>query len=257
MAEDVDTKAEASAEKAYAAAAEALSVKAAPADAVDFPSKAARSAKPKLDQVAPAPAPAKAKPRAARPAKLKATVVRRRAQPAKRGAAKAPLQPSTAKMTPAETPAPVSKPTFLQFKDKIMATTPNEFAAKFQDKAKAAYEKSTAAFGDYNEFAKGNLEAVVESGKILAAGLQELGNGFVAEAKTALETATADAKDLSAVRSPADFFRLQGEIVRRNFDTAVAFGSRNSETLLKIASDAAAPISNRVALAVEKVRQAA
>ena len=139
-----------------------------------------------------------------------------------------------------------------------------EFAASIQEslkdaseKAKAAFEKSQALFGDAGEFTKGNVEALVESGKVLAAGVQDLGKDYVAEAKSAFETVQADFKALAAVKSPADFFKLQGEILRRNFDAAVTAGSKNSEKAVKLANEAFAPIQNRVSLAIEKVKQAA
>ena len=43
------------------------------------------------------------------------------------------------------------------------------------------------------------------------------------------------------VTSPADFFKLQGEILRRNFDSAVAYGSKNTEMFMKLAGDAVVP----------------
>ena len=78
-----------------------------------------------------------------------------------------------------------------------------------------------------------------------------------ADAKTAIETVQADVKELATVKSPADFFKLQGEILRRNFDAAVASGSKHSEAMVKLANEAFAPVSTRVSLAVEKVKQAA
>jgi phasin family protein len=98
---------------------------------------------------------------------------------------------------------------------------------------------------------------VVQSGKILATGMQSLGSAMAADTKAAFETLTAEAKELTTVKTPADFFKLQTEFLRRNFDTAVAMTSKNSEAVLKIASDAAAPISGRFSLAVEKVKKAA
>ena len=148
-----------------------------------------------------------------------------------------------------------------------MAKTQNvteDFTAKVkeamtqaQDRAKQAFEKSQALAGEAGEFTKGNVEALVESGKVLAAGVQDLGKDYVAEAKSAFETVQADFKALAAVKSPADFFQLQGEILRRNFDAAVVTGSKNSEKMVKIANEAFAPIQNRVSLAMEKVKQAA
>lgn len=126
-----------------------------------------------------------------------------------------------------------------------------------QDQAKVAFEKTQTLAGEAGEFTKGNVEALVESGKVLAAGLQDLGKDYVAEARNAYETIQADIKELVAVKSPADFFKLQGEILRRNFDAVVASGSKQSEAVVKIANEAFAPIQNRVSLAIEKVKQAA
>ncbi len=177
--------------------------------------------------------------------------------------AKAKTKPKAARK-----PAPKSEqtvPTVSQLKDKIMATTKTaDFTATItaavaeaQEKAQAAFEKGSAAFGDANEFAKGNVEALVESSKILASGLQELGSSLVAESKSAFETLTADIKEFSAVKSPADFLKLQSELLRRSFDSAMAYGSKQSEAMLKLAGDAAAPISTRVAIAADTVRKAA
>jgi hypothetical protein len=147
------------------------------------------------------------------------------------------------------------KPTITALKEKIMAKT--TAFADVQAKAKAAYEKGTAAAGEATEFTKGNVEALVESGKIFAEGAKAFGGELVAEGKTAFETLTADVKAVAAVKSPTDFFKFQSELMRRNFDAAVAVSSKNTEALVKLANDTFAPISTRVSLAVEKVSKAA
>ena len=242
-----DTKAEAAAEKAYAAAAEKI--------------EAPQAAKPVAAPAA-AVVPAAAPRKAAKPAAPAKAVAKPAAKAAKPATKRAPLKtaPKTVKKAAKAAPAP-------QIKDTIMTKTKiktDDFTAKVktafgeaQDKAKVAYEKGTALMSEATEFTKGNVEAVVESGKILAAGLQDMGKGYVTEGKSAFETLTADVKELAAVKSPTDFFKLQGEIMRRNFDAAVATGSKQSEAMLKLANDAFAPISSRVSLAIEKVKQAA
>ena len=45
--------------------------------------------------------------------------------------------------------------------------------------------------------------------------------------------------------------------MRAHFDAAVAASSKNSEAMLKLANEAFQPISNRVSLAVEKIKHAA
>jgi len=169
----------------------------------------------------------------------------------------------------AAAPAPVKstepKPTVSELKEKIMATAKTtdftqpmtEVLGEFQNRAKAAYEKSTEVATEVTEFTKGNVEALVESSKIFAAGAQTLGKTYVEEAKSAYETMTADVKELAAVKSPTELFQLQGKIARRNFDALVATSSKNTEAFLKLANDAFAPLTGRVEVATEKLAKAA
>lgn len=275
MSEKTEIAAEAAAVKAYAAAAEAATpqtARAAPVTSqaeaeVEFPSKAKRTAK----SEAPAPRPiveAKAVPAV----KLKAAA--QKAAPLKPAGkpkivtAKAPAKANSPKLERAASPKPAApkisapKTLFQQFKDTTMNTT--EFTTKIksavneaQAKAKEALGKGAATFHEYNEFSKGNVDAVVASGKILAGGLQTLGKVYVEDSKAAFANLTGEVKELASVKSPADFFKLQSELLRRNFGAAVAATSKNSEAVLKLAGEAAAPISARVHLAVEKIKQAA
>jgi phasin family protein len=256
---------EAAAEKAYAEAAEKVEAKieAKPdAEPAKVEAKAAPKKAPvKKAALKKAPAAPKA---AAKPAEKK---VAAKAAPKKAvtKAAKKIAPKKTVKAAPVKAAAKVAPA--IQLKDTIMTktkTAAEDFTAKVketvteaQDRAKAAFEKGNALFADAGEFSKANLEALVESGKILAAGVQSLGKDYVAEGKSAFETLTADVKELAAVKSPADFFKLQGEILRRNFDAAVASGSKHSEALVKLANESFAPISSRVSVAIEKVKQAA
>lgn len=250
MADEATVSKGDAAEKAYAAAAESVPVKTSDlseAPPVQFPPKAKRDAKPPVaEPVATKPTPP------AKPVEVKKVA----AKVAK------PARPAAKKTTPVKTVT--TKPTVSQFKDKIMATKTKEFAegisgifSDVKGKAKAAFEKGTSAIGDANDFAKGNVEAAVESSKILAAGLQDLGSSYVAETRSAFETLTADVKELAAAKTPTDFFKLQSEFARRNFDSAIALGSKNSEALFKLANEAFAPISGRVNLAVDKLKKAA
>lgn len=165
------------------------------------------------------------------------------------------------------------KHTIAQLKDKIMATAPsNEDIQQFNDtvttsvtqamsdaqgRAREAYEKGTAAAGEMTDFAKGNVEALVESSRILSTGLQSIGKTYAEEAKTAYEQMTADMKEVAAIKSPTELFQLQGKIMRRNFDSLVAASSRNTEAMMKLANEAFAPISSRMSVAADKMGKAA
>jgi phasin family protein len=170
-------------------------------------------------------------------------------------------QPARPRSTPI-TPIPKT-----QRKDTVMATanttatdftaTAQNTAAEMQNRAKAAFEKSTALTGEVTEFHKGNLEALVESSKLLASGMQDLGRTYMEDARTAADTVTDDVKKMAAIKSPTELFQLQGEIARRNFDAAVAQTSKSTEAMMKLVTGAFAPLSNRASVAAEKVSNAA
>lgn len=186
------------------------------------------------------------------------------AKDVKEPVAAAPI-PKAATPNAAPKTAPKTKPVFaglftnFMLEEKNMDMSTNfaglqDAMTEAQAKAKAAFEKSTSVLGEVSEFTKGNVEAVVASGKILAEGVQGLGSELVAEGRTAFETMTGDIKELAGAKSPTDFFKLQGDMVRKNFDSAVAYSSKNSEAMLKLFSDSFAPISGRMSIAMDKAR---
>lgn len=204
-------------------------------------------------------------PAAAKPAR-KATISKAPAPKIVRRKYVATAAPAKIKTTPkTDKNNGVAIPTLSQLKEKLMAKTiPTDFTATIQtafsdiqEKAKTAYAKSTETLGEATDFAKGNVEAIVESGKILASGLQELGTAAVADSRSAFETLTADVKELASVKSPTEFFQLQSAFLRKSFDNAVASASKSSEAMMKLANEAISPISTRVSLAVEKVSKVA
>lgn len=165
-----------------------------------------------------------------------------------------------------ETPPPVAAATVatIQKEVTIMEANLKNAAEKAQtlfaeanERAKAAVEKGTKLFEEANEFSKGNIEAIVESGKIAAKGMETLGQDAADYSRKQFEGATAALKSMSAVKSPTDFFKLHSDYVRSAFDSVVAQTSKNTEAMLKLAGEVAQPISNRVAVAVEKVKIAA
>lgn len=262
------SKIDAAAEKAFAQAAEK---NAAPKKAADIVAKPAAAMPPspaaRAEVSGPSAAPAaKAE---AKPAPEKA--VARKAVAKKALAKKAVGRKAAAKKPAAKKAGSVATalplPTITDLKDKIMATTQTtatdftakvkETAAEMQTRARAAYDKSTAMTADVTAFQKGNFDALVESGKVLAAGMQDLGRTAVEDAKLAAETVTADVKALVAVKSPTELFQLQGEIARRNLDTIVARTSKNAEVMMKLASDMFAPLSTRASIAMERLTKVA
>ena len=191
---------------------------------------------------------------------------------AKALATKAPNKKKAAGKVSAKTPAKArvasqtAKPdtTISQLKDKIMATNPTDFTAKMKESAaemqsrmQTAYDKSTEMTKEVTDFHKGNLEAMVESSKLFAAGMQDMGQSAIEGAKADAETMTDDVKKMAAVKSPTELFQLQGEIARRNVDTIVARASKGAEAWMKLANEAFAPLTSRASIAMDKMKTAA
>ncbi len=278
MADTKDSSGDA--EKAYAEAASNVkpaatapeAEKPAPAEAPAPVAKAAEAEKPAAKPATakkPAAKKAAPKPKPAAPAAKKKAAAKPKPAAAKKTTNTRRTKPAAAKKAPAKpAPAKAAAPTVTELKEKIMATKTTDFTAmmsksmneavtEMQAKAQEAYDKGTSMVSEMTEAAKGNVEAVVESGKIMAAGMQDMGKTYADEAKSAYETLTADMKEMAAVKSPTELFQLQGKIMRRNFDAMVATTSKNTEAAMKLANDAVAPISARVNVAVEKMSKAA
>ena len=129
--------------------------------------------------------------------------------------------------------------------------------AEVNERAKAQMEKGVETIQEIGAFNKGNIEAVVESSKIAAKGFEQIGQNAAAYAKSSYEQATAAFRSMASVTSPTDLFKLQSDFARASFDAFVAETSRSTEAALKLAGEIAQPISNRVALATEKMKVAA
>ena len=263
---DSQSKIDGEAEKAFAAAAEKKAAGSISAQKVEKAIAAEPAAPVKTATIAKAVKrkPAKTKPAAAGKARKKPATkqaVAKKAAPASKPLPAKKIKPATKK--PAAKTPPIS-----QLKETIMATAESattidyttkakEMAADMQTRAKAAYDKGTEMTKEAVEFQKGNLEALVESGKILVSGMQDLGRTYADEAKSAAETVQGDVKKVAEIKSPTELFQLQGDIARRNFDAMVSATSKNTEAMLKLVNDAFAPVSNRMSLAAEKVGKAA
>lgn len=140
---------------------------------------------------------------------------------------------------------------------KVAAETTDRVQAMFGDvnaRTKTAMEKGAKLFEDMNEFNKGNLEAVVESGKIAAKGIQTMGQDAAEMTRKTFETATGAMKSFASVKTPAELFKLQSDYAKSALETIVAESAKASEAWLKLAGEVAQPISNRYAVATEKLK---
>ena len=222
---------------------------------------------------------------AAKPAarKTKRTVAKRRV--AKTGARKAPAKTAsaakktskrTAKALPTKTPvrrsakaataatATLFKRTnpmtndFTQLFAGFQLPGNDKFQGMFADAGARGQElaaKSQAATEQFADLAKANVEALVEAGRIAAAGAKSIGQDVLASSRDGIEQASDAVKTLADAKSPTEFFQLQSELVRSSFDRFVSGSSKLTEQVVKLAGEAVQPISNRASVNAARINE--
>ena len=106
-------------------------------------------------------------------------------------------------------------------------------------------------------FGQGNVAALVRSGQIWAAGLQDLGKQVAATAQEQIADTMNAFKAIAGAKSVRDAIEAQAVLARNTIEKTVAESGRITETSLKLTEQAMAPVAARVSLAVEKFGRAA
>ncbi len=134
--------------------------------------------------------------------------------------------------------------------------------------AAAGFETTQASFKEGVErvmktteeivaFNQGNYEAMVKSGQIWAAGVQDLSRQFAASAQASFEQGMANLKALTSVKSFKEAVDLQSNLARSAIEKTLANSSKLTDASLKLTEQALAPITARVNLAVQTFSTAA
>jgi phasin family protein len=244
-----DTKTTDSADKAFAQASSEAVAKPSTAKPASELSATKSAAKPAAKSPPAKATTAKAKPAAPRRAAAKKKTTRTRRTSAPRPTAqKGPKPMNDTVKTMTKTAKKVTEDTKARVETLV---------ADASAKTREAMEKTAKAAEDVTAFSKGNVEAIVESGKITAKGLKSIGEDTLEFSRKSFEDASSVAKKFAAVKTPAELFQLHGDYVRSSFDMLVAQTSKNSEAMVKLAGESFQPLSNRFAEAAAKIKTAA
>jgi phasin family protein len=123
---------------------------------------------------------------------------------------------------------------------------------KTQTEVKANMDKAIKSAEELVSFSQGNLEAVVKSGQIWAAGVQDFSKFFAAAAQAQMDETMATFKAFTSVKSLKEAIDLQQAAARSAVEKAVTEASKITDASVKLTEQALAPIAARVTLAVEK-----
>ncbi len=145
--------------------------------------------------------------------------------------------------------------------------TPNTFAAFSAFPGVAAFEKlfteaaerseqaakrSRKAAEELADLYRGNIDAVVESGRIAATGVQSIGQDLAVKSRDNLEQTASTVRSFVEAKSPTELLQLQGDFARTAFDRFVEESSALTETMVKLAGEAFQPLSSRASATVER-----
>ncbi|HEY6434679.1 MAG TPA: phasin family protein [Acetobacteraceae bacterium] len=123
---------------------------------------------------------------------------------------------------------------------------------KTQARVKEGMDKAMKTAEEFVAFGQGNLEAMMKSGQVWAAGVQDLSKQVAASAQASLEESVSAFKALTSVRSVKDAFDLQASYARSTVEKAISESGRLTDASFKLTEQTLAPLTARVSLAVEK-----
>ena len=101
------------------------------------------------------------------------------------------------------------------------------------------------------QFHQGNMEAMVKAGQIWATGLQDLTKHFASNAQATMEETMSTFRAMTTAKSLKEAFELQSTFAKTAMEKALSESSKLTESGMKLAEQAYAPITARVNAAVE------
>ncbi|HET7879678.1 MAG TPA: phasin family protein [Acetobacteraceae bacterium] len=129
--------------------------------------------------------------------------------------------------------------------------------ADTQAKVKENMEKAMKTAEEMVSFGQGNLEAMVKSGQIWAAGMQDISKQLAASAQASFDETVSTFKAISSVRSLKDAFDLQANLARSTLEKTLAESGKLTDASMKLTEQTLAPLTARFSLAIEKFSKAA
>ena len=128
--------------------------------------------------------------------------------------------------------------------------------ADTQAKVKEGMEKAMKTAEEFVAFGQGNVEAIVKSGQIWAAGVQDIGKQMAANAQASFDDTMSTFKAMSSAKSLKDAFDLQASLARSTLEKTLTESGKLTDASMKLTEQALAPLAARFSLAMEKFGKA-
>lgn len=130
----------------------------------------------------------------------------------------------------------------------IRATQPFASSQPFA----STMESAMTTAEDFMAFGQGNFEAIMKSGQIWAAGVQDLGKHVAASAQAQLDQTMTTWKAMAGLKSVKEAMDMQTGMARAAVEAAVSETGKLTDASMKLSEQTIAPITARLSLAAEK-----
>jgi phasin family protein len=163
---------------------------------------------------------------------------------------------ATAFETTKDTVAETVKATVSQFNETAEAamSTSKEAMEKITAQAKDAAETSMKSIEEMTDLARGNVEAMLASARVAAAGFETLAAHISDVSRKSFEATTTAARAMTSAKTPNEMFQLQSDFAKTQFDHAVSEFSKMTEMMVKMSGEVMEPVQNRIAVANDKMK---
>jgi phasin family protein len=132
-----------------------------------------------------------------------------------------------------------------------------EFSVKFAEPFTHPFQNAIPDFQKLFALPQANIEAVMQANSVLAKGMEAIGKHFVSLVQVECERAAAATTAAMGARTLQDAIALNTDYAKVSLEHLVANTTTFRELGVKVAQDAAAPITARVTVGVEAVEKPA
>lgn len=118
-------------------------------------------------------------------------------------------------------------------------------------KSREAMEQSMKTIGVVTEMTRGNMDALLESSRAAAGGIQVIAQEVAEYGKQTFERTTAAGRTMALARTAPELMQLQSEFARTEFTTAIAEYSKLSQTMFQTMTAMFEPLQKQAVTAAQ------
>ena len=118
-------------------------------------------------------------------------------------------------------------------------------------KSREAMEQSMKTVGVVTEMTRGNVDALLESSRAAAGGMQVIAQEVADYGKQTFERTTAAGRTMALARTAPELIQLQSEFARTEFTTAIAEYSKLSQTMFQTMTAMFEPLQKQAITAAQ------